>query len=138
MDDPNTSGNAKMAEVLALLYYLNGDADFRDLAEKTLKAFGAAAGEPVLEMSGLFNAADILDATLQIVIVGRRGDAAADKLIGRVMATSLPNRALDVIKPGTVLPEGHPARYKDQIDGRATAYVCRGRFVRCRSPGFRS
>jgi uncharacterized protein YyaL (SSP411 family) len=138
MDDPNTSGNAKMAEVLALLYYLNGDADFRDLAEKTLKAFGGAAGEPVLEMSGLFNAADILDATLQIVIVGRRGDAAADKLIGRVMATSLPNRALDVIKPGTVLPEGHPARYKDQIDGRATAYVCRGRFVRCRSPGFRS
>ena len=42
------------------------------------------------------------------------------------MATSLPNRALDVIAPGTVLPEGHPARYKDQLDGKATAYVCRG------------
>jgi uncharacterized protein YyaL (SSP411 family) len=42
------------------------------------------------------------------------------------MKTSLPNRALEVISPGVVLPEGHPARYKEQLDGKATAYVCRG------------
>lgn len=126
LDDPNASGNAKMVEVLALLYYLRGETKHLDLARKTLLAVGGVTRVPGLEMAGLFNAAETLDATLQIVLVGRRGDDATDILFSRVMETSLPNRALEVIKPGTVLPEGHPARYKEQIDGKATAYVCRG------------
>jgi hypothetical protein len=126
LDEPNTSGNGKMIEVLALLYYLGGDARHQDRANRTLFAVGGMAQEAALEVSGLYNAADTIDAALQIVVVGERGDAAADRLIRRIMATSLPNRALDVIAPGTVLPEGHPARYKEQLDGKATAYVCRG------------
>ena len=126
MDDPNASGNAKMAEVLALLYYLKGEAKHLDQARKTLLAVGGVTKTPALQMAGLFNAAETLDAALQIVLVGNRGDKATDALFGRVMGTSLPNRALEVIKAGTVLPEGHPARYKEQIDGKATAYVCRG------------
>ncbi len=126
LDEPNASGNAKMAEVLALLYYLRGEAKHLDRAQKTLLAVGGVTKEAALEMAGLFNAAETLDATLQIVLVGRRGEKATDVLFSRVMETSLPNRALEVISPGTVLPVGHPARYKDQIDGEATAYVCRG------------
>ena len=128
LDDPNTSGNAKMVEVLALLFYLRGEAKHLDRAQKTLLGVGGVTREPALEMAGLFNAAETLDATLQIILVGRRGEKATDDLFGKVMETSLPNRALEVINPGTVLPEGHPARYKDQIDGQATAYVCRGMF----------
>jgi uncharacterized protein len=30
------------------------------------------------------------------------------------------------LAPGEVLPEGHPARGKGLIDGRAAAYVCEG------------
>lgn len=126
IDDPNTSGNARMAEVLALLYYLKGEAKHRDRAGKTLLAVGGAAKEAAPEMAGLFNAAETLDATLQIVLIGRRGNDATDALFNLVMETSLPNRAVDIIAPGTVLPEGHPARYKEQLDGKATAYVCRG------------
>ncbi len=126
MDDPNASGNAKMAEVLSLLYYLKGEAKHLDRAQQTLLAVGGVTKTPSLQMAGLFNAAETLNAALQIVLVGNRGDKATDALFNRVMGTSLPNRALDVIKAGTVLPEGHPARYKEQIDGKATAYVCRG------------
>ena len=126
LDDPNTSGNGKMAEVLALLYYQGGEATRFDRARRTLLAVGGVAQDPVLEAAGLYNAAEIIDTALQIVIIGRRGDAATDRLVRRVMTTSLPNRALNVIAPGTVLPEGHPARYKEQLDGKATAYVCRG------------
>lgn len=126
LDNPNASGNAKMAEVLALLYYLRGETKHLDQAQQTLLAVGGATLEPALQVAGLFNAAETLDAALQIVLVGRRGDNATDTLFKHVMGASLPNRAVDVIKAGTVLPEGHPARYKEQIDGEATAYVCRG------------
>ena len=126
LDDPNTSGNGKMAEVLTLLYFLGGDAKRFDRSSRTLLAVGGAVENPVLEASGLYNAAETIDSALQIVIIGKRGDGATDQLVRRVMETSLPNRALDVIAPGTVLPEGHPARYKEQLDGKATAYVCRG------------
>ncbi|NQV83013.1 MAG: thioredoxin domain-containing protein [Rhodospirillales bacterium] len=125
-DEPNASGNGKMVEVLALLYYLGGDGRHQDWANRTLFAVGGAAEDPGIEMSGLFNAADTLDAALQIVVIGERSDDATDRLVRRVMSTSLPNRALDVIAPGTVLPESHPARNKDQLDAKATAYVCRG------------
>ena len=126
MDDPNTSGNGKMAEVLALLYYLGGDAKRIDRASRTLLAVGGAAQDPVLKAAGLYNAAGTIDTGLQIVVVGTRGEIATDRLVRRVMKTSLPNRALEVISPGVVLPEGHPARNKEQLDGKATAYVCRG------------
>jgi uncharacterized protein YyaL (SSP411 family) len=125
-DEPNASGNGKMTEVLALLYYLGGDARHQEQANRTLFAVGGTVDDEALEGSGLYNAADTIDAALQIVVVGIRGDDDADRLVRRILATSLPNRALDVIPPGTVLPEAHPARYKNQLDGQATAYVCRG------------
>lgn len=125
-DEPNTSGNAKMAEAMALLFYLRGNENYRDRAEQALRAVGGIAEDPILKIAGLYNAADTLYSALQVVIVGTRGKTDADSLIVGTVTTSLPNRALDVIAPGTVLPSGHPARYKDQIDGMATAYVCRG------------
>lgn len=125
-DDPNTSGNAIMAEAMALLYFLNGNKDYRDRSDHALRAVGGITEEPFLEISGLFNAADTTLGALQIVIVGARGEEDTDHLIQETVMTSLPNRALDVIAPGTILPEGHPARHKDQIDDMATAYVCRG------------
>lgn len=45
---------------------------------------------------------------------------------------ALAGRILVHLAPGTALPPGHPASGKDQLDGRATAYVCRG--TRCGLP----
>ena len=79
-----------------------------------------------LGSAGLLNAADTLRRGLQVVIVGARGETETDRLLARIFAFSLPARALLVIPPGQRLPENHPAHGKGQIEGRATAYVCRG------------
>jgi len=63
-DEPNASGNGKMTEVLALLYYLGGDARHQDRANHTLFAVGGDAEEPALEASRLYNAADTIDEAL--------------------------------------------------------------------------
>ncbi len=130
IDDPNPSGNAQMVETLAQLYYLTGNAEYRAKAQATLKTFGGLVGnmaeDPDMGMAGFVNAADTLFTTLQVVIVGRRGETGTRALVRRTLGRSLPGRVLQVIRPGTVLPEGHPAQYKDQMDGLATAYVCRG------------
>lgn len=125
-DDPNTSGNARMAEAMALLFYLGGNEEYQVHSERTLRAVGGIANDPILDIAGLYNAADTALNALQIVIIGARGDKDTDLLIRETVITSLPSRALEVIAPGTILPEGHPARYKEQIDDTATAYVCRG------------
>ncbi len=126
LDMPDPSGNAVAVETLAKLYFLTGAEDLRARAERTLVAIGGSPGSDPLGSAGLLNAADGLRRGLQVVIVGRRGEAGTDRLLGRTFAFSLPARALLVIAPGQSLPENHPAHGKGQIDGRATAYVCRG------------
>ena len=76
----------------------------------------------------MLSAADTLAGALQIVIIGARGEARTDALLAEAWRTALPGRVLQVIAPGTVLPDGHPAQYKEQLDGMATAYVCVGTF----------
>ena len=63
---------------------------------------------------------------LQVVVVGRRGDADTQALLGVVHGHSLPDLVMSVIAPQEDLPAGHPARGKGQEAGRATAYICRG------------
>lgn len=127
-DDTEAAGNARMIDVLARLHYLTGDETYRQRADITLKAFAGFAEPPEPAVAGLLNAAETLRAALQIVVIGRRGSPAADALLRQVAAISLPNKVLQVVAPGEPLPGGHPAHGKEQIDGRATAYVCRGTF----------
>ncbi len=127
-DADEASGNAQMIAVMARLYFLSGRERLRQLAEATLKAFSGFADEHLLALSGLMNAAETLRTALQIVVIGERGEAETDSLLQQTAAISLPNRVLQVIGPSEALPEGHPARFKEQIDGRATAYVCKGNF----------
>lgn len=126
IDDPNPSGNASAAMIAARLYYHTGDSHWQKMASRTLTAHGRAVVEPHLGMASLLNAADTFDAALQVVIIGHRDQSDTRDLLAGVMARSLPAQILQIVAPGTVLPEGHPARYKEQIDGKATVYVCRG------------
>ena len=126
LDMPDPSGNAAIIEVLAKLYFLTGDEILRERAEKTLAVMGGSVGVDPLGTAGLLNAADTMRRGLQVVIVGRRGAQDTETLLKRVFAFSLPARALLVIAPGARLPDNHPAFGKGQVDGRATAYVCRG------------
>lgn len=126
LDVPDVSGNAAIADALARLYFLTGAEGFRNHAERTLAALGGAALDEPLGSAGLLNAADTLHRGLQIVVVGARGEDETRKLLARAFAFSLPARALLVIAPGAILPDNHPASGKGRINGRATAYVCRG------------
>jgi uncharacterized protein YyaL (SSP411 family) len=63
-------------------------------------------------------------APLQIVLVGPHCDTAT--FAKATFATSLPTRILMRIENTSTLPETHPAHGKEQKDGRATAYICRG------------
>ena len=126
LDDPDPSGNALIAEALARLSYQTGEAALRKEAARTLTAFGQRLSDGGRGVAGLLNALETFETGLQIVIVGRRGEADTETLLGTVFATSLPTRSLQAIAPGASLPEGHPAWNKGQEDGKATAYVCRG------------
>ena len=126
IDMPDPSGNAATVEALAKFYFLTGTEEMRASAERTLAATGGGVVDDPLGSAGLLNAADTLRRGLQVVIVGARGETETDRLLARIFAFSLPARALLVIPPGQRLPENHPAHGKGQIEGRATAYVCRG------------
>ena len=58
----------------------------------------------------------------QIVVVG---DDTED-FVRFIDMKSLPGRALVVVADGEALPAGHPAAGKRRVEGKTTAYVCRG------------
>jgi len=126
LDQPNPSGNGILAAVLARLYYLTGEEDYRQRAQATLDAFGGEVMRYSFAHASLLNAAELLAKAVQIVVIGRRGEAETDALLRAVCAQNLPNRVLTIVAPGATLPPLHPAHGKDQVAGRATAYVCEG------------
>jgi uncharacterized protein YyaL (SSP411 family) len=126
LDQPNPSGNGILAAVLARLYYLTGEEDYRQRAQATLDAFGGEVMRYSFAHATLLNAAELLAKAVQIVVIGRRGEADTDALLRAVFAQNLPNRILTVVAPGTALPPLHPAQGKQQVANRATVYVCEG------------
>jgi uncharacterized protein len=125
-DAATPSGNGTMVEVLARLFHLTGDDTYRQRADGTVNAFAGDVPKNFFPFGSLLNGNETLQRAIQIVILGTRGEAATEALLGAVNAVSLPTRVLVVIDPTTALPPTHPAAGKTQIDHRATAYVCRG------------
>jgi uncharacterized protein YyaL (SSP411 family) len=124
---PTPSGNGIIAHVLGRLYFLTGKSAYRDRAEATVGAFAGEIAKNFFPMSTLMNAAEFLEKSLQVAIIGTPGTAETDDLLRVVAQTvSLPNLVLQIVSPGADLPDGHPARGKGQIGGAATAYVCDG------------
>ncbi|MGH7126512.1 MAG: thioredoxin domain-containing protein, partial [Stellaceae bacterium] len=125
-DSATPSGNGTMVEVLARLYYLTGEDAYRTRAEATVKAFAGDVPKNFFPFGSLLNGNEMLQRAVQIVIRGRRGEPGAEGMLRAVYSVSLPTRVLTVVEPGAALPASHPAAGKAQVEGRATAYVCRG------------
>ena len=125
-DSAQPSGNALAAEVLARLYWLDGDVTARDRAEAVFGAFAPGAARNPVALAALLNAGDVLAGAVQIVVVGRRGEPDTDALVRAAFALPTLNRLVRVVAPGGPLPPGHPAAGKLPVDGRAAAYVCVG------------
>jgi hypothetical protein len=125
-DSATPSGNGTMAAVLARLHYLTGEPDYRERAEAVQAAFAGMAQRNVFPFATLLNAADLLQSATQVVLVGAADDPGLARLEQAVLDRSLPNRILLKLADGDRLPASHPAAGKGRVEGRATAYVCRG------------
>jgi uncharacterized protein YyaL (SSP411 family) len=125
LDNATPSGNGTLAAVLTKLYYLTGDDSHRTRAQATIAAFAGESERHGSTLATLLAACELLQDPLQIVIVGTRGEPDSEALLAALFGACLPNRILQVIAPGQALPAQHPAHGHGQIDGKATAYVCR-------------
>ncbi|HYM29995.1 MAG TPA: thioredoxin domain-containing protein [Candidatus Cybelea sp.] len=125
-DNAVPSGNGTMLGVLARLAQLTGDAAYAARADALVAAFAPELARNFFPLGTFLNSFETLTDGLQIAIIGRRGEAPTEALIAAAQRGAAPDRILNVIPPGASLPSGHPAFSKNQIDGKPTAYICRG------------
>jgi uncharacterized protein len=125
-DNATPSGNGTMAAALARLYYLTGKERYRERAHAILRTFSGQLGNNIFPLATLLGAAAFLEHAVQVVLAGTPGDPAFDKLHRAAYSTSQPNRIVQIVSPGAVLPVEHPAHGKGLQDGKPTAYVCAG------------
>lgn len=125
-DNATPSGNGVMAEVLARLWHLTGESRYRDRAEALISAFAGEVRRNFMGLSTLMGGFELLQGAVQVAIVGERGKADADALIRAALGAPEPLLVLQTVAPGATLPATHPAFAKTQLDGKATAYICRG------------
>ena len=109
-----------MAEVLARLFHLTGNADWRERANGVLRAF-AGQMDQLAGMPTLLAAADLLEEGASVVIIGMASAALINVALGS------PDPAVAVIRADATggVPAGHPAYGKTRGTHGATAYVCR-------------
>ena len=113
--------------MLARLFYLTGEDRYRERADQVIAAFSGELNRSFFSLATLLNSNELLQTAQQIVIVGDRAAPDTRALAAAVFGRSLPNRMLSIIAPGrAVCREQHPAAGKTQVNGQATAYVCRG------------
>ena len=126
IDNAVPAGNGVMVEVLARLYLLTGEEPYLDRAQELVMSFSPAASSQAPAHCTLICGMDYLLHADQVVVIGDRAAEDTKALLRSVFETSLPNRLLHVVAPGEALGAHHPAHGKAQVDGAATAYVCRG------------
>ena len=125
-DNPTPSGNGVLADVLNRLYLLTGKSAYRDRAAAVIAAFAGQLAKNFFPMATLINAAECMARPLQVVVVGVAGAPDTRALLRAIAAAPSPNLVLQQTAPDTALPEGHPARGKGMIGGKAAVYICEG------------
>jgi uncharacterized protein YyaL (SSP411 family) len=126
LDNATPAGNGVMAEVLARLYYLTGDDNYRSRCETLIAAFSGEAAKSPYPYVTLINAAQFLAEAAQVIVIGEFEDTGTRDLVAARNRISLPASVFSVIASSGDLSPGHPAAGKTRVGGKATAYVCRG------------
>ena len=122
-----------MAEVFLRLEAYTGESTWRDQAREILTAwathyeeFGVAAasyGQALLRY---------LERPDHIVVVGSRGDAAAERLHGAALSAPRPLRTVQFLDPNDAADAERMAASGFQLAATPAAYVCRG--ATCQAP----
>ena len=125
-DAATPSGNGAMVQVLARLFYITGDADDRTRAGATVAALSVETLRGFPHACAILSGFLLLEAAVQVAIVGHPESAETKALLAAAHAAPEPGLIVTVIADAATLPPGHPAQGKTKVQGRATAYVCRG------------
>ncbi|HEY5543550.1 MAG TPA: thioredoxin domain-containing protein [Candidatus Binatia bacterium] len=120
------SGNAMATQLLLRLHHLTGDDRYRTPTEKILRSYYDAMESQPFGFAHMLCVLDFyLQGAKEIVIVGNLAESGVKELIAQVNATYLPNKVLQLARPGTALAAISPLlQGKSQVDGKPTAYVC--------------
>jgi uncharacterized protein YyaL (SSP411 family) len=123
-DSATPSGNGLMAEVLARLYHLSGDSNWRRHADPVMRAF-SGADRALAGMPTLLAAADLLENATTVIVAGRLHDPRSQALVHVALTTADPAVCLLRADTGSA-PVGadHPAYGKTAV-ADPVAYVCR-------------
>ncbi len=120
-DTPTPAANAVAAMLLDRLYYITYEDEYRERAERTLKAYAGSAEE-----SGHFASAYALALAYHIntpphaLIIGKPGAPDTLRLLRTALATYRPGKIVTLHDPA----EGSGLPYPASTDGMAIAYVC--------------
>jgi len=125
-DAATPSGNGTFVEVLARLLYVTFEDVYRERAEKAVKAFAGDVPKNFFPFGSLLNGNETLQSPVEIVIAGERSDDGMEALLRAVYSVSVPTRVLIIAEHPQAMPGYHAMPEPQQIDGRPTAYVCRG------------
>ena len=124
-DEATPSANALMGVNLVRLWRLTGKDAYRADADAMLAASAGPVAANLFSGAGTLSALDFrLNAADLIVIVPRGSDPAP--LLSAARRNWTPNLVLAIHADGTAPPPGHPAEGKGAMEGKATAYLCRG------------
>jgi uncharacterized protein YyaL (SSP411 family) len=124
-DEAAPSATGLMAQNLIRLWRLTGKDGYRRDADDILATNAGAVAENLFATASLLSALDLRMTATEVVIVAPEGaDPAA--LLRAVRDRWTPSTVLSVHAGKATLPAGHPASGKTAVDGKVTAYVCRG------------
>jgi len=125
-DNATPPGNGTMADVLARLHHLTGKTAYRTRCEQLIAALTPEDAEKTLHQLTMFMGFEMLEAAVQIVIVGDTASSAGAELLRTTVSKAPPTRLIFRADGNDDLPGNHPAAGKGQVDGQPTAYVCVG------------
>lgn len=111
---------------MARLYHLTGKTAYRDRAEAIVRAFSGALQRDAFGLSSLLSAVILLEEAEQLIITGPPADEATRRLLLIAYRTARPALVVQFVLDTSSLPRDHPAHGKAAINGKATAYLCRG------------
>jgi uncharacterized protein YyaL (SSP411 family) len=128
-DNATPSGTSLACQTLLRLWALTDDPDYERIARTTLQSMGEAMGQLASGMGNLLCALDFYLAPPQnVAVIGDPNGEDTARLVAPLHARYLPNAVLALAHPEDTeaqlaipLLAARPA-----VDGRATAYVCRG------------
>ncbi len=134
-DNAVPSGNSAAAHALQRLALLTGEAEYERAGVSALRLVRELMARSPTGFGHALSALDLyVGPSHEVAIVGDPGTGGTKRLVAEMHRRFLPNAVLAVASPDDASARGSVALLEDrpQVDGKATAYVCR-RFV-CRFP----